>query len=225
MEANSRRLTVLLALLLPACLLPAQGPGYLGRHTLLGGDVHFFPSLSNLLDPEGASGLNGHAGLVLEQVIGRRLSLGASLHYAPTRMTYSYDSVAGVALMRGWTAGLRLRSYTFRRRGNIAPMGPYQQIELRYLGYRITDYDRRFYADGRSDLGFHSDWVLLAGLGTQRMAGERLCWRAGLQAGWVMNPRPNRSDPQEQYLRDRATDRWRGFWIINPEFGVSVLLW
>lgn len=206
-------------------LLPAkaQPPGYQGRLQVYSLRLMGFPALRGSVNPEHLTGFNLRPEVQVEQVLGRQFSLIGTGGLTRTPLRYAYDGRQGQVRVWGGSAGLGLRSYSFRRRGNIAPLGLYQQLDLHYTLLGLTDLNRFLFPDGRRRLGTRQDLVLALTLGTQRMPLDWLAVQGGVQAAWVWGGLPITDSEREAYLWRQTTARLRGYWALNVFLAVGLL--
>lgn len=215
--------TLLLSLLLLPQLLAAQTPGYLGKKTLLSTDINLFPGLFFPPDKSVPIPLNTRITLMLDQTVSRSSSIGVGAGYYHAQMAYETDNGEGLANIDGYLSSLNVKFYSFRRKGNIAPLGPYQQVELMYLRYQITDIDKNFYADRRSDLGTYSDFAAGLTFGLRHIVLNRFTVHVGMQYAFVFGAIQNGNQAERQ-ARRLAIERLRGHFAINYNAGIGFLL-
>ena len=204
-------------------LLHAQAPGYLGKKTMLTADLNFFPGLSFAQAEDMPVPINTRTSIMLDQVVSRSSSIGLGAGYYHAQMRYTSTNGEGLARIDGYQAGLNTKFYTFRRKGNIAPLGPYQQLELMYLRYRITDIDRNFYPDQRSDLGAYGDFAAGLTFGLRHIFLNRLTLHVGMQYAFVFGAFQRGTQP-ERLAQRYAIDRLRGHFGVNYNAGLGILL-
>lgn len=184
-------------------------------------DAHLSPRLRPWLQQGAAPGVNARAGLLAERVLSRRLSAGGSLGLFGGGSTYDWNNAQGAMRLRGHTASLFCTTYSFSRKGNIAPIGPFQRWELLGIRYRLQDLDRRFYPDAREDLGAYYDLALSVTAGVQHAEGGRFFWSAGLQCAWLMGLYTLESSPEELYLRQQSYRRSNQSLALNLRLGLG----
>lgn len=170
--------------------LYAQPPGYLGKTTLARLNIDFAPSIAYGFS-ENLWGPNFRYGLQIERVLTRQFSAGLTAHRFINRVRYDdVNAMAGegvgLAKIRAAAAGVQFRMYQFWRKGNIAPLGPYQQIELMYVGYRVEDLNKRYPPGGLTDLGHYGDLAITLGAGSQRIIADKICIQFGAQVGTLL---------------------------------------
>lgn len=202
----------------------AQPPGYVGKRAISSIETYSFPNLFLVIDEQYPLRINFRIGASAEYVMSRRFSWGTSASAYQTQTDYNFGGSWGFMGIEGYSVGFNAKFYTFHRRGNIAPIGPYQRIEVLYTSYGMTDLDRVFYADGRTDLGRSSDMIVGIEVGSQRVFGNRLTYHYALHAGWLLKVLDNRTTPRLQHLKDVATTRLRGLWGFSANVGIGVLL-
>jgi hypothetical protein len=207
----------------PIAVQAQQAPGYLGKKALLTAEINAFPAFSFTQSESLPLSLNTRTGIVWDQVVSRSSSIGGGGGYYHSQMVYQSNNGAGMARINGYYASMNAKFYTFQRKGNIAPLGPYQQVELMYLRYRITDIDKNFYADRRSDLGTYGDFAAGLTFGLRHIMLDRLALHVGMQYAFVFGVFQN-GDPQERLARRYAIDRLRGHFSLNYHAGIGILL-
>ena len=205
--------------------LPArpQPPGYQGKRTLFSASVSAFPNLYRDLYREQPFRLNTRLSLQGEHVFRRNFSAGIALSYLETQNTYLNAGRTGEMGIQTWTASVQFRFYRFLRKGNLAPVGPYRQIEAGFVHYALTDLSGNFYPDGRPRLGSYNDFLLGATLGSQRIFYDRFSFFYALRSAWVFQTFVP-TDNARARLKDTATRRLRGFMNLQLQVGVGVLV-
>jgi hypothetical protein len=168
----------------------AQPPGYLGKTTLARVNFDIAPSIAYGFS-ENLWGPNFRYGLQVERVLTRQFSAGLTAHRLSSRVRYDdVNAVAGegvgLARVHATAAGGQFRIYQFWRKGNVAPLGPYQQVELMYVRYRVEDLDKRYPPGGLTDLGSYGDLAITVGAGSQRIVADRICIQFGAQVGTLL---------------------------------------
>ncbi|MEL6650021.1 MAG: hypothetical protein AAFQ87_04365 [Bacteroidota bacterium] len=216
-----------LLMLLAYGTLSAQIPGYQGKRWPISIDVNLSPALADwVFQPEGQLELNWRAGIEADHVISRRLSAGANVGLFSTRQNFLRGSQTGFLDLDGQYYGLQLKHYRFLRRGNIAPLGPYQRWEVQYLRYRLSD-PRNEFPNPLDEDRITQDLAVSFTLGTQRMLGEHFTYHIGIQTAFVLNLTgefARRNGPQQAYLNQIAIRRLRGMYALNLNAGIGVLL-
>ncbi|MEZ4777438.1 MAG: hypothetical protein R3D00_29950 [Bacteroidia bacterium] len=206
--------------------LSAQPPGYVGKRAILSFDTYSFPNLFLVLDESYPFRFNYRMGVSGEYVLSRRFSVGGVFNGYQTQTDYHFRGSYGLMRIDGSDTGLFLKSYTFRQRGNIAPIGPYQKLEFLYTRYRMVDLDRLFYSDARTDLGRSDDLIVAITFGTQHVLANHITYHWGLHSAWLFKALDNqRQSDQEQHLKDVSTTRLRGIFGFSINIGIGVLLW
>ncbi|MEM6261046.1 MAG: hypothetical protein AAGI38_00960 [Bacteroidota bacterium] len=177
---------IFLFLLGDTCCVFSQVPGYLGQKNILHLRVTGAPAVAYGSE-EGLWGPNLKWGLGWERVISRRFSLGLVAYQIGTKVRYAnFQKENGLAHVWANAAGVQIHWYNFFKRGNIAPIGPYQRLEVMYLNYRLQDIDRKYYLDGRENLGNFDDLAFTFAVGTKGIIGTRLSYHVGIQTGTMM---------------------------------------
>ena len=129
-----------------------------------------------------------------------------------------------MAKIDGNTAALNIKFYSFSRRGNIAPLGPYQQIELSYLRYTLTDIDRRFYPNGRPNLGTYEDFAFSLTFGLRHIYFDRLSLDVGMQYAFILGVLDDSGNSQEALAIRLSRNRLRGHFGLNYHMGIGILI-
>ncbi len=205
--------------------LQAQAPGYLGFNSHLQGDISSFLAIRPFTqDKDSSININLRYGAHWEQVISRRFSVGASMHRLSTSFWYEDEAPFGKGKLESWDMGIFIRMYSFRKRGNIAPIGQYQQLEVLYLSYQLTDVDRLYFPDGRKELGTFSDIGLLYSFGTQRIIWDRFSLNIGVSIGTVLGLFSSNDPLDTEDIKRFATERLQGHFLFNFKGGIGVLL-
>lgn len=218
----------LLFLTFLACqTLIAQVPGYEGKLWPIHLDFNLSPAVADwVFQPEGKLELNWRAGLEVDRVISRRISLGANYSIFRSRQNFLYQNQTGFLDLGGQAIGLQLKNYRFLRRGNLAPLGPYQKWEIQYLRYRLTDPRDEFPRPLDEDR-LTQDLAVSFTLGTQRMIGDYFTYHIGIQTAFVVNlggENARRMPDPIPYLNQIAIRRLRGIFAVNLNAGIGVLL-
>ncbi len=180
-------------LLLLTCLaLPAQGPGYLGRKSIVKIDGYGMLS-SNDYRYNGA-GIDGtwptariNAGL--EQITSRRNVLGLMVEYAQAGNPDALDIRAAPGAGYGFTKirmfgfALALKRFPFLNAGRLAPIGPYFQVDA-CVRYATT----RFYNDLRPTAGYpiggHAHTGIGFSVGYETIVKNHLVLDLGMRLGF-----------------------------------------
>lgn len=219
------RQTILLAVFFWSMIpvVRSQIPGYLGQRNTLALSVYSFPNAREWIRDASPLRPNTRVELGWEYVFSRRMSLRSYLGGLQTRMQYERPSGIGQARIEAQVLGVEMRFFNLIRRGNLAPVGPYQSISFSYLRYTARDLDGRFRPDDTA-LGRYGDWVLALNIGTQRIIHDRLFFHIGMQGAWVMNLfRPELPDWQTE-VRSLSIGRLRGHLALNFMGGIGVFL-
>lgn len=218
--------SVLLSLFISTSLsLFPQAPGFAGKRALIAVEGYAFPSMRFIFTEERNFVLHSHLGVSTEYVLSRRFSTGILLNRLTTSFKYAYEGRVGTTGLSSTNIGIHIKGYTFLRRGNIAPIGPYQKIEIQYINYHITDRDQQFYPDGRKDLGEFREWVVTGTLGFQHVLPPRITYHWGIQGGWVLNiGQVFPFSDEGRYLKSRATSQLRDHFALNIHLGLGILL-
>lgn len=204
----------------------AQVPGYEGKRNPISLEIHTSPALADwVFQPEGMLRLNLRTSLRYEHVLSRRLAVGGQIGTFHSQQNFLFQNQTGDIALSGYGIGIFLKNYRFLRRGNIAPLGPYHKWGLLYLPYQLSNPTNSF-PDFGERRQFH-DIALSFGLGTQRVFAQKYTYQLGLETAWVLNlpsNAANRRGEVDQYLNQIAARRLRGFFALNIEVGVGILL-
>lgn len=204
--------------------LSAQVSGYLGKRTIVGIETRFFPNVWQTLSNDQPVRLNAQAGLQMERVLTRSLSAGIHVQALSSRTFYETAQGSGRIAISGQQFGIDIRSYTFRKRGNIPPLGPQHRFGLSFLRYQLRDLNLNYYPDGRRDLGTYQAAVLNYSLMTQRVYLDKYVLSTGVNFSWVIPFTPSGFPLTDSFLWDRSVSRLRGFFAGQLVVGIGVLL-
>jgi hypothetical protein len=199
--------------------------GYLGQRwiTTLEGNGTF--NLNQWLAGNRSLRTQARLGPSLEYVLGRRLSLQAGFTPFDIQTFYRLDQRSGVLHLDGQLYEASLRAYSFIRRGNLAPIGPYHRLSLMLLRHRVTDLDQNLFPAPRAALGIYYDLAIAYAFGTQWICWDRVVFDVSLQAGWPLNlGRYPPSGDAEAFLQETLTARLRRFLGFNAQVRVGFLL-
>ncbi|MEM6628628.1 MAG: hypothetical protein AAF694_03105 [Bacteroidota bacterium] len=203
----------------------AQIPGYEGKRALIDLSVDLSPAIRIASRRDLPPYIfNVQALLEAEYTMNRKLSLGGHIQPLLAGVNYEVDNFEGRAQIRGMGIGLSARLYSFQRKGNIAPLGPYKKLEIFYVTYWMTDEDERFYQDGRTWLGRYHDLGVGLTLGDRRMLGDGLSIHYGIRFATIFGTLDGSRKPERAYLKDIATDRLQGYFFTNFHIGMGILI-
>ena len=106
----------------------AQAPGYEGKRALLDISVDLSPAIRIASRRDLPPYIFNFQALVeTEYTLNRKLSVGGHVHPLFAGVNYEGDNFEGRAQIRGMGIGFSTRLYSFQRKGNIAPLGPYKK--------------------------------------------------------------------------------------------------
>jgi hypothetical protein len=216
------RVVLLILLVLQTSLLTAQVPGYLGRKTLIGIGIQISPSL--ISRDLSVSPIHFQERIEVSRVLSRNFALGISLNSIHSALNYSWHGKQGVAGIAGMAAGLNVQVYHFARGGNIAPIGPFEKLEILYVGYRMRDRDGNFFSDGRENLGSYSDLAIGLTLGTRRILSGSIFYSGGLQFAYATGWFNQSGNPDELELKRLSSSLLKGYFAVNLSLGIGILL-
>lgn len=205
-------------------LAMGQVSGYMGKRTIVGLETRVFPNLFQSAFNDRPVALNLQAGLQAERILTRTLSAGVSWQYITTQSFYDTDAVSGNMSIQGHVVGIDLRAYTFQKNGNIPPLGPMHRFGVSYLTYWLTDDNRRYFPDGRKELGKYEAAILSYTLASQRVFWDKYVLTTGVSFSWAIALSPDSFPDQEIYLWEKSMGRLRGFFGGQLVLGVGILL-
>ncbi len=170
------------------CVSHAQVPGYQGKRTGISLDANIAPAILYGISHD-IWGPNFRSGINIERVLSRRFSMGLSGYYFQTRAAYFQPTsgIAGRVQNKAFATGIQIRNYRFWRRGNIAPIGPYQKLEVLYVYYQVSDSSRQFPPGGQEMLGRFHDLAITLTIGTQRILKGNFTYHYGIQTGTLLS--------------------------------------
>lgn len=218
--------TCCLLVLLCALCWPAMGQvsGYLGKKTVVGVEAGFFPNAWQMIQQEDPLAINLRLGFQAERIVSRQLSVGGHVAAFSTSAAYRVDSAAGRMRLLGQQIGVDFRAYSPVRRGNLPPLGPVHRFGIAYVFYQARDLNRRYFPDGRPDLGRYQAALIQYTLGTQRVWNDRYTTFAGLSFSWTIALSPGTFPDQDLYLWEKSVGRLRGFFGGQLVLGAGILL-
>jgi len=224
-NSTNKCIFLLLALLSLGNAARTQVPGYLGKTTALDLSIDVSPALSVASDRDLPPYLfNLQVQLEFEKVLSRRYAVGIFTRPIIANVFYDNMGTEGKATIRGGTIGTSFRIYSFRRKGNIAPLGPYKKIEIMYANYWLTDTQRAYYADGRSWLGRYTDLGVGFTIGDRRMLSDVFAFHYGVRFATLLGMFRDEPNDQRVYFKNLATNRLQGQFFVNFHIGIGMLL-
>lgn len=218
------RIIAVLLIMVCANLATGQVSGYLGKRTIVGVETRIFPNLWQSAFNDRPVALNLQAGFQAERILTRTLSAGVSWQYINTQSFYDTNGLSGNMSIRGHLVGIDLRAYSFQKNGNIPPLGVVHRFGLSYLTYWLSDDNRRYYPDGRKELGKYEAALLSYTLAAQRVFFDKYILTTGLGFSWTVALSPDSFPDQDIYLWERSMSRLRGFFGGQLVLGLGVLL-
>ena len=203
--------------------LCAQTPGYLGmRHSIMG-EISAMPSVF-----EKNSTINTTFSGRYQFILSRNITVGAMYNSFSTQMGYlsPFTQRAGRANLTGWGLGMNVRWFNFFKLGVIAPLGPYQQFELLYSQYNITDRFGRYFPAPNNiigkPLGAKRQISVGFAIGMQRIVYKYITFHYGIKTAYVL---PLDLDKvTDTYIDKTASRRMRNFSAIMVTGGIGVLI-
>jgi hypothetical protein len=186
---KKEKLVLLLLWVLPWGLW-GQAPGFLGNRNVGKVSMNLAPAVAYGVS-EGLWGPNFRLGLQYERVINRRFSAGLGVAALTNRVRYDDRDApvgegVGLARVSALTGSVSLRAYQFWSTGTVAPLGPYQELEVFFIRYGLHDLDGRYPPGGQVELGSFSDMGLCFSMGTQRVWLQAYTIDLAGQIGTVM---------------------------------------
>ncbi len=205
--------------------LLSQIPGYRGKTFIADLSLEASPALrvaSNRDLPPYL--INLQVQLEIEKVISRRFAVGAFIRPVFAGTIYEQNNNEGKALIRGMSMGTSFRIYSLRRRGNIAPIGPYKKIDIMYVVYWMVDKDRNYFQDERSWLGRYKDIGLGFTIGDRRILNDHISFHYGIRFATILGMFKNGLSDDEIVFKNLATNRLQGQFFFNFHLGVGLVL-
>lgn len=162
--------------------------------------------------------------MAVEGVLSRRFSLYGSATYLTVNAAYQWQNQNGQLALRAQQARLGLRLYNFLQRGNLAPVGPYQELSLFGLRYRASDLsDRLPLNQPRAWRPFYDLGIGLA-IGTHWVLARRWILDLSLRGDWPFNLSQTGTQPLRDQLNQVSVSRLRRLLALRFQVGVGVLL-
>jgi len=201
-----------------------QTPGYMGKTMVLDLSLEAAPALRVASQRDLPPYLvNVQLQLELEKVLSRRYSAGAFVRPVVAGAFYEQSNLEGKSLIRGMNVGASIRMYSLRRKGNIAPVGPYKKIDIMYLTYWMIDRDRAFYQDGRSWLGRYHDLGIGIVIGNRIIFHDLVSFHYGIRFATILGMFKDNLSDEEMYFKNLATNRLQGQYFFNFHIGIGIL--
>ncbi len=200
-----------------------QPPGYLGKTMVLDLSLEAAPALrvasKRDLPPYV---MNLQLQLELEKILSRRYSAGVFVRPVMAGALYEQSNLEGKSLIRGMNIGTSFRIYSLRRKGNIAPLGPYKKIDIMYLTYWMIDRDRAFYQDGRSWLGRYHDLGIGIVIGNRIIFHDQVSFHYGIRFATILGMFKDDPSSEQIYFKNLATNRLQGQYFFNFQIGIGI---
>lgn len=203
--------------------LYTQTSGYLGMRNHIYGNVFFMPSLRDS---------NSTINLVLiggfSHIWSRNFSTGITYQQFSTQFGYKSELTQrfGRGLINGWGAGINARWYYFFSWGTIAPIGPYQEIQVSYQHATIYDKYGRYYPKPNDipnyRIGDQGGIAIGTSIGEQRAIYKSIILSYGMNFRYVF-PEIHKSY-HDEYLSPIIARRIRGFQAISFSLGIGALI-
>lgn len=217
--------------------LLAQEPGHIGRRVWtsyeFSSSLGLFGSSWNRLNTEESTGffLNTRHSWNAEYALSHRFSVGAGFqHFRTGKEIYSpYTGVEHLhAKMNLKGVGLSFRWFPTRRRGSVAPHGPYTQLQIFRYFCRVTEPSGQFYRNQNTNLGLVPTTGVFFTFGETFVVKKRLLFDFGFQTGFspgwwsVLTTSPG-AHPFAK-LRNSVHYRITGHFLLNFKAGMGFLL-
>ncbi|MFK7972082.1 MAG: hypothetical protein AB8F95_17065 [Bacteroidia bacterium] len=201
----------------------AQAPGYIGKRTIVELGVTGAPSILYGIE-EGLWGPDLECIIGAERVMSRRISLSVSAWAMSSRARYANPQLEG-GFARVSALGLNgsIRFYHYRRSGVPAPVGPYHELGLGALQYRLRDLDGIYNPQGERRFGPYADGRIFYRLGTRSVIKDRFCWNIALELGTLFSL-PQTNFRAQVGPRDLGRARLIRHSAIGLHIGFGVLL-
>jgi hypothetical protein len=196
----------------------------LGQRIIVGTQLTLSPNLNSFIAGNASLRLFTSPGLTAEGVLSRRFSLTVEgSRYGP-EATYDWQGRQGQLQLRGEQVRLGLRMYNFLRRGNLAPVGPYQEVSFFGLHHRLFDLSEQLGGiSDEWDRGYYDLGIGVA-LGTHWIVGPRWVIDFGLRADWPFDLFRNGMSPLGTYFTELGTQRLRRLMGLRFYVGLGILL-
>ncbi len=203
--------------------LCAQVPGYLGRRMTLTVELGLSPNLNQFGAGRAPLRLLTTPGVALERVLSRRFGLQIQASAFAPLTDYTWQGRSGQLKLQGQQLRVGWRLYNFLQRGNLAPVGPYQEVSLFGLHHRPLDQQRQLLPNGRQSLGDFFDLGIGVALGTHWMLSRRWLIDLCLRADWPFDLIRRETLAISPYLHELSTNRLRRFMGLRLQVGVGML--
>ncbi|MBC8047585.1 MAG: hypothetical protein H7Y00_12370 [Fimbriimonadaceae bacterium] len=237
--------------------LSAQAPGYMGKKL----SVSYSPTLSVAFYDLGddyrdipSVGINLRHDFEAEYVLGRGLSLSPGIKFIGTKMfqtqinddgsSYEEAGFIGDVKIKSTGFSLKLKNYSFKKRGSIAPVGKYKSFELvliRSKAETLRFYD--YFDNGGSPTYFIENTVedynfeinkafgVVFGGGSQNIYFDKLLIDTGWELGLVIphlftdtGANTGGYAYSEEGFSDLVNARIAGTYFLNFTFGFGYLI-
>lgn len=198
-------------------------PGYLGMRNMIATRVMGMPSLR-----DDASSINLQWGIEGRRILTRAISVGIKYGRLQTRVGYKspISNFEGRAAIAGHSLGADVRWYNFFSLGNIAPIGPFQELELNYAWYNVSDISGRYFESPHNYkgkyMGTNQYFSLGFTVGYQRVMYKFITFQYGLKLGYML-PISLQTNSDE-YVNDISTKRMRNYSAVMITSGLGVLI-
>lgn len=128
------------------CSVTAQNIGFLGRRFMLNADIYTFPAIPANRTEGSFGNMKLRIQTGFDVVTSERGSVGLSFCYGryPGKVyieqysSGSYRTYVRNVSINSFGPILSLKRYLFKKRGNLAPIGPYIEYLFSYIGTRYT---------------------------------------------------------------------------------------
>jgi hypothetical protein len=216
--------TILLAFV--SCILQGQVPGYLGKRLTVFAEINPMPAVlvqntnnalvftvgdDSFLGKKNAFAFNVRPQLEIDYLLSRDFSVGMIGGYLMTGTTRAYDGpdVPGMnpryldaAAVKGYSAGVRMKFFRFKKSSTIAPIGLYKTVSL--VLNRANSYDD--FSTRTSLLAKDVQVPVVSfGLGRQSIIARSLLLKTGFELGLPMVPLNFLNESSGEWTSDEYT--------------------
>ncbi|MFN0202798.1 MAG: hypothetical protein ACKVTZ_14840 [Bacteroidia bacterium] len=208
----------LVGILFFACIsfLNAQPPGYLGKRWTVALNNYIAPSVF-----DEKSLMNWQTGISMAKVVSRNFSVGMGAYLYATSSELAIPNPSfDRSSISGWNLNVHAKHYNLFKKGNLAPIGPYQKIEIAYWQYTFQDRFEPYQYSVRN-----SNLSLGIGIGSQRVIYHFITFNYGIQANFLLPfflSQKTLLGGQAEHLR--AYNRMRDFSALSANVGLGFLL-
>jgi len=244
------------AFLIPGfCLLTslsvAQAPGYVGKKFSVYYESSFFLSRQHNAAGRHDYGVNIRSNISLDYVASKSVALGGSFQYMSTKLNDAFYMGAGEdpfiehafygdVKLRGPAVSLYVKTFHFRKKGYLAPIGTYSKFELLYgrvkgkTGEVLSRFDSYYvYQKKFENLGYADVPIygFLYTFGRQSLFYDRLFINTSSSIGFFPpgigavfgDNNGYYYGHESDFIRD-SNNRLAGYFLFNFNLGLGVLI-